>query len=1419
MAENEVVLTDLSIGAFFFITASDFSFGININVRRLGGAYGAKISRSCQIATACAVAAHTLNKPVRIVMKLETNMESLGKRNDVATDYEVGMDDDGKIQYLKADFYENNGSSMNEPLIESSIDHLHSCYDSSTWSVMGKGVRTDLPSMTYCRAPGSTEGIGFIENVMEHIAKAVNKDPIEVRLKNMSQENNPMAEMINDIKKSSNYDERKKYIENFNKLNRWKKRGMTLVPMTYPFPFWGNFSAIVSIYAKDGSVSVAHGGIECGQGINTKVAQVSAHILGIPLEMVSIKPSNTLTAPNGMVTGGSIASEACCYAAMMCCRELLKRMEPYKKDPKEQTWAQLVQASSGNLVELCATYIFVWGPRLDTKIMTMLNETIVLKAQDGNTLTVQLIKKEKKKKVLILNALHPSVQICENLRSSPKQFTPKDEVKPYNIWGVTVTEVEVDILTGQYQDCNITYDMQVLRVDIIEDAGKSLSPEVDIGQVEGAFVMGLGYWLQEQLVYNEDTGELLTNRTWNIVDDTQKRAHFLCSCGLGTLKILSDEFGARDLSEIPFVELIDRLTTRFAPRPNETVQYHLFTRRRQQIGESIDAFATDLRRIADGCGFGGEVVMEKMLRNQFVCGLADTQLQQQFFIKPDLTFKIAIEAAKAAEVARKYVEDVRDEATTHGAVYGIGSQPQYKSTFQRIRRQDTNRGSQPQVGNPPSSKVGSGQENRGRRARHFFPGQCLRCAGQHQTRRCTVDQNKLYCTVCDRRGHVESVCLSETRHGRNTARAHQVTDITEPHKQDSEELSIEGLELYNIKDVSKHNVPDTKRQPTMPAIKLSLRIDGMFHTMEVDTGAALTLISEETYKVLWPHQPKLESLDLDLRTWAADTPLRLLGSKLVEVQFKERRATLTLAVATGHGPSLLGRPWLEPLGLTVHGLNVVGNTLANTEQNPTSINSQQELPVLGYRTNSKGTVQNTLLTPSEVKDLNTVVQANYPKWTQGTVEKSLGEWMYEVTNKDGRRQRRHVDQLRQASESLQTGKQQYSPREQHMPVQLFRWEDTPVQQEPDQDQPQLLEQHHEMIPQREKSWEPGQTSGQNQQATQKRGRPSKEQQQQAPCLQPVNTKHPHQPLSLQLRGRMHEPPLLGPQRTRRPNPRYNYKPPGAKDIPIDFRIELRRNAPNPTGVLRSKDVMLNGTKQYKEKDSGAGLTVISSVTYEKIWASKPNLMSSNIQLCTWGTKQPLCILEPRGIFMLDMEDTPISVTEIARETIKDPVPFLYCNGTEATGEPPLCMSCSALFALKNALYSARQDAGAGDKWFQMNGPATVESVFLNSLTKSEQKTRWSLVRCREAASDEHYSPSGLPWQLFLHHSKPPPNPLFLVYLPILLVKKRVYNGPFWWKPGASPAVLESNTLNLLNFLLTIAVSSWTRILPSHEKFL
>ncbi|XP_069694441.1 xanthine dehydrogenase-like isoform X2 [Periplaneta americana] len=414
---------------------------INVSVRRLGGGYGSKISRNMPAAVACALAAYVLNRPVRFVMNLETNMAALGKRYDAAVDYVVGVDDDGKIQYMKTNLYENAGCSWNEPVTWLTLQHMKSCYDTGTWAVKGFGVRTDIPGNTYCRAPSSTEGIGITENIMEHIAKALNKDPIEVRLNNMKDDEPTMKNLIQDLIATAEYESRKQSVEEFNKAQRWRKRGIALVPMIYEFPIWGYYAAMVSIYAQDGTVAVTHGGIEMGQGLNTKVAQVVAHILDIPLEYVSVKPSNNLTSPNGMVTGGSITSEACSYAAMLCCKELLKRMEPAKKDLDNPTWQQWTQAAYKNNIDLCATHL----------------------------------------------------------------FTTKDDVKPYDIYGVTIAEVEVDLLTGQHQ---------ILRVDILEDAGQSLSPEVDIGQVEGAFIMGMGYWTMEVIAFHPDTGELLTNRTW-----------------------------------------------------------------------------------------------------------------------------------------------------------------------------------------------------------------------------------------------------------------------------------------------------------------------------------------------------------------------------------------------------------------------------------------------------------------------------------------------------------------------------------------------------------------------------------------------------------------------------------------------------------------------------------------------------------------------------------------------------------------------------------------------------------------------------------------------------------------------------------------------------------------------------------------
>ncbi|XP_049943149.1 uncharacterized protein LOC126419914 [Schistocerca serialis cubense] len=417
---------------------------INVQVRRLGGAYGAKISRNMLVSTACALAAHLQNRPVRFILPLETNMESIGKRHDCAIDYEVGVEDDGTITYMEANMYHNCGASANDAPALFALGHLENCYDKSTWKVTASAVFTDLPNNTWCRAPGSAEGTAFIENIMDHIAKELGKDAIEVRLKNLPKDDTKIADMVPYWKTKSDYSNRVLAIQDFNKNNRWRKRGISVVPMRYGFQYFGNFNAIVSVYHHDGTISVSHGGIECGQGINTKVAQVCAYALGVPLEFVSVKPSNVLTAPNNVVTGGSIASEACAFATLRACEELSNRLAPIKAKLKDPSWQELIAAAYSANVDLCSTFMMYAGIT--------------------------------------------------------------DALKQYYIYGVTVAEVEVDVLTGQ---------QQILRVDILEDAGESMSPEIDIGQVEGAFVMGLGYWLKEFMVYDDETGKALTNRTWN----------------------------------------------------------------------------------------------------------------------------------------------------------------------------------------------------------------------------------------------------------------------------------------------------------------------------------------------------------------------------------------------------------------------------------------------------------------------------------------------------------------------------------------------------------------------------------------------------------------------------------------------------------------------------------------------------------------------------------------------------------------------------------------------------------------------------------------------------------------------------------------------------------------------------------------
>lgn len=261
-------------------------------------------------------------------------------------------------------------------------------------------------------------------------------------------EENPIPEIIKTLKESTDFKARIAAVEEFNKVNKWRKRGISLIPGKYPMhaiPFLPYYCK-VGIHGTDGTVVVIHGGIETGQGINTKVAQVVAKELGFGQDysQISVKPADINVHPNNCGTGGSTTSEMTCVAAQKASREIRAKLD----------------AVAANLPP---------GTPQAMVIGAALMGGVSLTAEHGCT------------------AMH-------------------DKIQGYNVWVAGVTEVEIDVLTGE---------KRVIRTDIVEDTGASLSPAVDVGQIEGSFLFGLGLWTSEKVVHHPHTGKLLTDDTWN----------------------------------------------------------------------------------------------------------------------------------------------------------------------------------------------------------------------------------------------------------------------------------------------------------------------------------------------------------------------------------------------------------------------------------------------------------------------------------------------------------------------------------------------------------------------------------------------------------------------------------------------------------------------------------------------------------------------------------------------------------------------------------------------------------------------------------------------------------------------------------------------------------------------------------------
>lgn len=202
---------------------------------------------------------------------------------------------------------------------------------------------------------GTMEGISSMENIMEHIAYELHKDPTDVRLVNMTDKELPI--LIEKLKTMADYKNREENINVFNKNNRWIKRGITLNIMLFPVEYYGNYSALVSIYRGDGTVTITSGGIEMGQGLNTKAAQVCAYTLGIPLEKVSVISNYSFVCNNEVFTGSSIASESVCYAIIKACETIKGRLKPLNDELKNASWLELIQEAAKREIDLSAKYM------------------------------------------------------------------------------------------------------------------------------------------------------------------------------------------------------------------------------------------------------------------------------------------------------------------------------------------------------------------------------------------------------------------------------------------------------------------------------------------------------------------------------------------------------------------------------------------------------------------------------------------------------------------------------------------------------------------------------------------------------------------------------------------------------------------------------------------------------------------------------------------------------------------------------------------------------------------------------------------------------------------------------------------------------------------------------------------------------
>lgn len=461
---------------------------VTTEVRRMGGGFGGKESQSSLIACIAAVLAHKTKRPVKLRLDRDDDMIMTGKRHDFHVAYDVGFDDEGRILGLDVTHAVNAGMSadLSNAIADRAMFHSDNTYFIGDMRVTSYRCRTHKVSNTAFRGFGGPQGMLVIENIVDTIARVLNKDPMEVRRINYYDARNALAdrctthygmrvedciadEVMTQVYDSADYAKRRAEIDAFNAKSPVLKKGLALAPVKFGISFTltmlNQAGALVHIY-KDGTIQLNHGGTEMGQGLHTKVCQVVAEEFQVDLAQVRITATNTGKVPNTSATAASSGSDLNGKAAQAAARTIKERLVQF------------------------ATQHFDVGEA-------------EVRFHDGK---VSVGDKTMQFREFVLLAYFNRVSLSSTgFYKTPKihwnQETANGRPFYYFAYGAAATEVIVDTLTGEYT---------FLRTDILHDVGRSMNPAIDIGQIEGGYVQGTG-WLTSEELWWDSKGVLKTH--------------------------------------------------------------------------------------------------------------------------------------------------------------------------------------------------------------------------------------------------------------------------------------------------------------------------------------------------------------------------------------------------------------------------------------------------------------------------------------------------------------------------------------------------------------------------------------------------------------------------------------------------------------------------------------------------------------------------------------------------------------------------------------------------------------------------------------------------------------------------------------------------------------------------------------------